>query len=94
MNIVQHFFHLVLCLGTKRKGMIITMITKKEIKDRFERTSGGILSGVEIITDKNTGVQYMVVNKDSDGCGITPLIDKNGKPLLAKPDSESHFDLY
>ncbi|WP_370693971.1 DUF6440 family protein, partial [Klebsiella pneumoniae] len=45
--------------------MIITMITKKEIKDRFERTSGGILSGVEIITDKNTGVQYMVVNKDS-----------------------------
>ena len=53
--------------------MIITMITKKEIKD---------------------GVQYMVVNKDSDGCGITPLIDKNGKPLLAKPDSESHFDLY
>lgn len=25
---------------------------KKEIKDRFERTSGGILSGVEIITDK------------------------------------------
>jgi hypothetical protein len=36
----------------------------------------------------------MVVNKDSDGCGITPLIDKEGKPLLSETDSKQHFDLY
>lgn len=70
------------------------MITKKEIKDRFERTSGGILSGIEIITDKNTGVQYMVVNKDSDGCGITPLINQEGKPLLAEKGSEPPIKMY
>ncbi|XOW23481.1 DUF6440 family protein [Lactococcus lactis] len=73
--------------------MIITMITKKEIKDRFERTSGGILSGVEIITDKNTGVQYMVVIKILTLWNNT--VDRQEwQPLLAKPDSESHFDLY
>lgn len=68
------------------------MITKKEIKERFDRTSGGILSGIEVITDKTTGVQYIVVNKDSDGCGITPLVDKEGKPLLTSLDNQAPFD--
>lgn len=64
------------------------MITTKEIKDRFEKTPGGAFQGVSIITDKHTGVQYLIASEGSGG-GVTPLIDKDGKPLLSK--SEASF---
>mgnify|MGYP006888180080 CR=1 FL=1 len=63
------------------------MITTKEIKERFERTSGGMLQGIDIITDKQTGVEYLVNNYGSSG-GITPLIDKNGKPIITSNTSD------
>lgn len=68
------------------------MITTKEIKSRFERTYGGAFQGIDIITDKVTGVQYIVATKGSEGGGMYPLIDKNGKPLLADVDNQTPFD--
>lgn len=58
------------------------MLTKNEIKSRFERTTGGAFQGIDIITDKVTGVQYLLATKDT-GCGLTPLIDSDGKPVLS-----------
>lgn len=58
------------------------MITKNDIKNRFERTTGGAFQGIDIITDKVTGVQYLLATKDT-GCGLTPLIDANGKPVVS-----------
>lgn len=34
-----------------------------------------------VITDKKTGVIYLVIYA-GNLCGITPLLDSNGKPLL------------
>ena len=67
------------------------MITNKEIKNRFEKTVGGAFQGVDIITDKVTGVQYLVA-RSANGGGVTPLIDKEGKPLLADIENTNPFD--
>lgn len=34
-----------------------------------------------VITDKETGVLYLVIYVNSQ-CGITPLLDRDGKPML------------
>ena len=58
---------------------------KKEKDDnRFEvvkaeRVKG--LIGATILRDKETGVQYLLVNRDIS-IGLTPLLDKNGKPIV------------
>ncbi|MDR1605983.1 MAG: DUF6440 family protein [Streptococcaceae bacterium] len=67
------------------------MISKKDIKDRFDRTIGGAFQGIDIITDKQTGVQYLLATKDGGG-GLSPLIDQDGKPLLAKTAVEAKTD--
>ena len=57
---------------------------KKEKKDkRFEivhkETMGG-LSGVRILKDKRTGVQYLFVVEGYAG-GLTALLDMDGRPI-------------
>ena len=37
----------------------------------------------QILVDKETGVNYLVV-KMGYGPGITPLLDKDGKPVISK----------
>jgi hypothetical protein len=37
----------------------------------------------QIITDKETGVQYLLAISPAMGSGITVLVDGEGKPLLA-----------
>jgi len=34
-----------------------------------------------VITDKETGVMYLVIYRYNH-CGVTPLLDSDGKPLL------------
>ena len=48
----------------------------------------GLWEGVRIITDTETGVQYLLAFFGEAG-GLTPLIDKEGKPLL-----DSNYDRY
>ena len=43
----------------------------------------GYTEGTRIIMDTQTGVQYLFVNWGSAG-GLTLLVDKDGKPLIAE----------
>ncbi len=46
-----------------------------------DKDNEGVLAGVRIITDSETGVQYLFAFKGNAG-GLTVLVDKDGKPLL------------
>lgn len=55
------------------------------MKDRFVITSteGGVFNEVRILVDRETKVQYILATSGWGG-GVTPLIDKDGKPILAE----------
>ena len=58
--------------------------------DRFIKTyeQGGILNdSVQILVDKQTGVNYIFVHSGHAG-GLTPLLDRNGNPVVTKIPSE------
>ena len=50
---------------------------------RFEidKQKGGLLEGTKIITDTQTGVQYLFA-WDGYAGGLTLLVDKEGKPMI------------
>lgn len=51
--------------------------------DRFEKIySQGKLSGVEILVDKQTGVNYIFAFNGYAG-GMTVLLDSSGKPVVS-----------
>lgn len=51
-------------------------------KKRFEKVySQGVMSGMEIWVDKETGVNYLCYVNGSAG-GMTPLLDAEGKPVI------------
>lgn len=51
--------------------------------DRFEKIySQGKLSGVEILVDKQTGVNYVFAFSGYAG-GMTVLLDSSGKPIVS-----------
>jgi len=51
--------------------------------DRFEKVySQGKLSGVEILVDKETGVNYLFAFSGYAG-GLTVLLDSSGKPVVS-----------
>jgi hypothetical protein len=43
----------------------------------------GAMSGFKIIVDRETGVNYLF-SWDGYAGGITPLLDKDGKPVITK----------
>ena len=47
----------------------------------------GKLEGTKIITDTETGVQYLFAYDGGAG-GLTVLVDKDGKPLVDKTSTE------
>ena len=51
--------------------------------DRFEKVySQGVLSTIEILVDKETGVNYIFCQSGNAG-GLTPLLDRDGKPVIS-----------
>ena len=48
--------------------------------NRFRIESGGSNIGVALVTDRDTGVQYLMNTHTGD---FTVLVDKDGKPYLA-----------
>lgn len=45
--------------------------------------SQGINHGQKILVDTETGVNYLVVIPHlTEGCGLTVLVDQNGKPIV------------
>lgn len=56
--------------------------SKGEFMERFIRTySQGTLNVTEIWVDVETGVNYMF-HKCANAGGLTPLLDKEGKPVV------------
>lgn len=56
--------------------------------DRFEKVySQGAINYVEILVDKETGVNYLFCGSGSAG-GLTPLLDKDGKPVITTVEKE------
>ena len=50
--------------------------------DRFEKIySQGAIDVMEIWADKETGVQYLF-HRNGNAAGLTPLLDKEGKPVV------------
>ena len=50
--------------------------------ERFEKIYGqGILTGMEIWVDRETGVNYLFHFEGYAG-GLTPLLDADGKPVV------------
>lgn len=51
-------------------------------KERFKKTySQGIITTTEIWIDMETGINYLF-HKDSNAGGLTPLLDREGKPVI------------
>lgn len=48
---------------------------------RFEQTYSQGLGSMQIIVDKETGVNYLFVSCGNAG-GLTPLLDREGKPVI------------
>jgi hypothetical protein len=60
-------------------------MVKEKAEKRFITHKGeasGVLTETTIIVDKQTGVQYLFVARGYGG-GLTPLLDKDGNPLLS-----------
>jgi len=59
-------------------------------KRRFEfKKTDGALSGVTIIVDNETGVNYLVVSSGY-GAGLTPLLDREGKVVVTSTSYDGY----
>jgi hypothetical protein len=50
----------------------------------WQKAQMGLVKEIDIIIDKETGVNYLFAQHGYAG-GITPLLDKNGKPIITPP---------
>lgn len=60
-------------------------------KERFvESYSQGATNVRKIIVDTKTGVNYLLASSSmTSGCGMTVLVDKDGKPIVTPLDSNN-----
>lgn len=57
----------------------------EKVDDRFEKVyTQGVANVFEIWVDKETGIQYLF-HSNGNAAGLTPLLDKGGKPALYDP---------
>lgn len=49
----------------------------------MDKEGSGFASSARVLVDSQTGVQYLFVHDGYAG-GLTVLVDKDGKPMLAK----------
>lgn len=55
---------------------------RKKTMDRFKKIyQQGTVDVIEIWLDTETGVQY-VFHRNGNAAGFTPLLDKDGKPVV------------
>ena len=52
----------------------------------WEKAQNGIMKDVSVIIDADTGVNYLFVQEGYAG-GLTPLLDKDGKPVITPPNA-------
>lgn len=58
------------------------MTKESRFKTEQLKVQGSILT--HLITDTETGVQYLLAISPNMGSGLAVLVDKDGKPLIAK----------
>lgn len=58
------------------------MAKESRFKTEQLKMQGSVLT--HLITDTETGVQYLLAISPNMGSGLTVLVDKDGKPLIAK----------
>ena len=65
-------------------------MSKKEKRFIKVFTQGGGMSGPStcILVDRETGVNYLYANSGY-GAGLTPLLDKDGKPIVTPLSTEA-----
>lgn len=64
----------------------------KNTEDRFVKVyKQGKLSGIEVYVDRETGVNYAWTTSGY-GMGFTPLLDKDGKPLVTDPKDLDRYE--
>lgn len=73
--------HNVLPFIIKNKGVLIMAKDDRFIKSY----SQGKINVFEVWIDTQTGVNYLA-HKDGYSGGLTPLLDKEGKPVITSPD--------
>jgi Family of unknown function (DUF6440) len=67
-------------LGVFVGGMVLLSVLHWNVP-RWDKTDApGAHSGIAVYTDHETGVQYVTTGFG----GLTPRIDANGKPMIAK----------
>lgn len=58
-------------------------MSKKDSRFEIRETySNGLAKSFEVIVDRVTGVNYLMVNTGY-GAGLTPLLDREGKPVIS-----------
>lgn len=57
-------------------------MAKKETRFSVENQTMQSATMTQIITDKETGVQYLLAVFPSFGAGLTVMVNSDGKPLL------------
>lgn len=61
-------------------------MSKKDSRFEIRETyTNGLAKSFEVIVDKETGVNYLMVNAGY-GAGLTPLLDRQGKPVVSSRD--------
>ena len=61
------------------------MAKNDKFDNRFVKIySKGALETIEVWVDKETGVNYLFHQSGYAG-GLTPLIDRDGKPIISSP---------
>lgn len=60
------------------------------MKERFvEAYSQGVTNVRKVIIDTQTGVSYLLASSNmTNGCGLTVLVDADGKPVITQLDEE------
>ena len=56
-------------------------MAKKEKRFEVAYQQGAIMDVIEILVDKETGVNYLFRTNGNAG-GLTPLLDREGKPVI------------
>ena len=51
----------------------------------WDSIQSGLLKKTSVIIDTETGVNYLFAQEGYAG-GLTPLLDKNGKPVITPPN--------
>ena len=56
-------------------------MAKKEKRFEISYQQGGLVDIIEILVDRETGINYLFRTNGNAG-GLTPLLDREGKPVV------------